>query len=54
MADKYCFLNVGCADCMVMHLGTKVVMVDCHQGGQYPRGHSAPESVPVLREGYLD
>ena len=32
MADKYYFLNVGCADCTVMHLGTKVVMVDCHQG----------------------
>ena len=32
MADKYYFLKVGCADCTVMHLGTKVVMVDCHQG----------------------
>ncbi len=32
MADKYYFLKVGCADCTVMHLGTKVVMVDCRQG----------------------
>ena len=32
MSDKYYFLKVGCADCTVMHLGTKVVMVDCHQG----------------------
>lgn len=32
MADKYYFLNVGCADCTVMHLGSRVVMVDCHQG----------------------
>ena len=32
MADKYYFLKVGCADCTVMHLGSKVVMVDCHQG----------------------
>jgi len=32
MADKYNFLKVGCADCTVMHLGSKVVMVDCHQG----------------------
>ncbi len=32
MADKYYFLNVGCADCSVMHLGNKVIMVDCHQG----------------------
>ena len=29
MADKFHFLNVGCADCTVMHLGSKVVMVDC-------------------------
>ncbi len=33
MPDKYYFLKVGCADCTVMHLGSKVVMVDCHQGG---------------------
>jgi beta-lactamase superfamily II metal-dependent hydrolase len=32
MPDKYYFLKVGCADCTVMHLGNKVVMVDCHQG----------------------
>ncbi|GBE04596.1 ribonuclease Z [bacterium BMS3Abin10] len=32
MADKYYFLKVGCADCTIMHLGRKVVMVDCHQG----------------------
>lgn len=32
MADKYHFLKVGCADCTVMHLSGKVVMVDCHQG----------------------
>ena len=34
MADKYHFLNVGCADTTVLHLGDKVVMVDCHQGNQ--------------------
>lgn len=34
MSDKYYFLNVGCADCTVMHLGDKIVMVDCHQGNQ--------------------
>lgn len=32
MPDKYFFLKVGCADCTVMHLGSKVVMVDCRQG----------------------
>jgi len=32
MTDTYYFLNVGCADCTVMHIGSKVVMVDCHQG----------------------
>jgi len=32
MADKYHFLKVGCADCTIMHLGSKIVMVDCHQG----------------------
>ena len=32
MADKYCFLNVGCADCTVLQVGGKVVMIDCHQG----------------------
>jgi len=32
MSDKYYFLNVGCGDCTVMHLGPKIVMVDCHQG----------------------
>lgn len=32
MADKYYFLKVGCADCTVMHLSGKVVMVDCRQG----------------------
>ena len=32
MPDKYYFLKVGCADCTIMHLGTKTVMVDCHQG----------------------
>jgi len=32
MPDKYYFINVGCADCTVLLLGDKVVMVDCHQG----------------------
>ncbi len=32
MTDKYYFLNVGCADCTVMYFGSKVVMIDCHQG----------------------
>lgn len=32
MADKYCFLNVGCADCTVLQVGGKVIMIDCHQG----------------------
>ncbi len=32
MADKYHFLNVGCNDCSILHLGDKVIMVDCHQG----------------------
>ena len=35
MPDKYYFLNVGCADCTVMHLDGEVVMVDCHQGNSY-------------------
>lgn len=34
MADKYFFLNVGCADCTVLYLENKVVMVDCHQGNE--------------------
>lgn len=32
MANKYCFLYVGCADCTVLQLNDKLVMVDCHQG----------------------
>lgn len=32
MSDEYHFLNVGCADTTVLNLGSKVVMVDCHQG----------------------
>ena len=32
MADRYIFLNVGCADCTILELGSKVVMVDCKQG----------------------
>ena len=34
MSDKCYFLNVGCADCIVLHLEDKVVMVDCHQGNK--------------------
>lgn len=33
MSYKYNFLNVGCADCTILELGSKIVMVDCHQGG---------------------
>lgn len=32
MTDKYYFLEVGCADCTIMNLSGKIVMVDCHQG----------------------
>lgn len=33
MGNKYNFLEVGCADCTVIKLNSKIVMVDCHQGG---------------------
>ena len=33
MANTYYFLNVGCADCTILKLGSKIVMIDCHQGG---------------------
>ena len=32
MSDKYYFLNVGCADCTIMKIGSKTVMVDCRKG----------------------
>lgn len=32
MADKYKFLNIGFGDCTIMEIGSKVVMIDCHEG----------------------
>lgn len=46
MTDRYYFLKVGCADCTVMHLGTKIVMVDCHQGDPDNREEDILDYIP--------
>lgn len=35
MSVLYTFLQVGCADCTVLSLNSRVVMVDCHQDHEY-------------------
>jgi beta-lactamase superfamily II metal-dependent hydrolase len=51
MSDRYFFLNVGCADTTVLHLGDKVVMVDCHQGDVYDGEEDILDYVP---KGHID
>lgn len=46
MADKYYFLNVGCADCTIMHIGNKIVMVDCRQGNSYENEANILDYIP--------
>ena len=41
--------KVGCADCTVMHLGSKVVMVDCHQGDTGNDEENITDYIPTNR-----
>lgn len=35
MGDSYKFLQVGCGDCSVLSIGSKIIMVDCYESNDY-------------------
>ncbi|HSA07101.1 MAG TPA: MBL fold metallo-hydrolase [Candidatus Gastranaerophilales bacterium] len=44
MGDTFKFLKVGCGDCTVLLLGSKVVMIDCYQANNY--GENIIDHIP--------